>query len=75
MNNPPAHEEFAPDRRLRLACMLLLVGLVVQVATFFWNAPLAFVLFIVVGSLLVAAGVLLYLWTFISRVPVRPREG
>lgn len=63
------------DQRLRRSGMLLLAGLGVQIVTFFWSTPMAFVLFLGVGSLLVAAGVCLFLWTLISKEPTGAQLG
>jgi len=38
----------------------------VEVVTLYWAHPLAFVLFIVLGGALVAAGTLLYLYSIVS---------
>lgn len=48
-------------RRLRLAGLLLGLGLLIEAATLFWPHPTAFLAFLLVGGLLVAAGALLYL--------------
>lgn len=54
-------------RRLRLAGLLVLLGLAVEAVTLLWSHHLAFVLFLALGGLLIAAGVLLYLWSLVSR--------
>ena len=41
-------------------------GLGVQLATFFWNHPVSFFLFLVPGVGLVSAGMLLYLWSVVT---------
>ena len=51
---------------LAQAGLLICTGLVVQVATLFWPHPTAFLAFIGAGGLLVAAGVLRYLWALLS---------
>lgn len=48
-------------RRFKLAGLLLGAGLVVETVTLFWSHPTAFLVFLLLGGLLVAAGVLLYL--------------
>ena len=54
----------APEikRRTRRAGLLIGLGLLVQLLTFIWVHPLAFITFLAVGCPLVAAGVLLYLY-------------
>jgi len=53
-------------RRLRRAGLLVALGLIVETVTLFWPHPTAFLVFLFLGGLLVAAGVLLYLFAIIS---------
>lgn len=53
-------------RRLRLAGGLIIGGLVVQAASLFWNHPLSFIVFVSVGTLLLAAGIVIYLLTIVG---------
>ena len=48
------------ERALRLAGGLIAADLLVQLASFFWNHPLSFIAFAVIGGGLVVAGVALY---------------
>ena len=48
-------------RPLRLSALLIVAGLVVQLASFAWNHPLAFILFGVGGGGLMAAGLGVFL--------------
>ncbi len=48
-------------RRLRLAGLLLTLGLLIEAATLFWSHPTAFLVFLLLGGALVAAGIVLYL--------------
>ena len=57
------------ERRLRWAGFLIAVGLIVQLTTFIWIHPLAFIAFAVIGCPLVAAGVLLFLYSLVSHQP------
>jgi hypothetical protein len=50
-------------RRIRQAGLLIGLGLLVQLLTFVWIHPLAFLTFLTLGCPLVAAGVLLYLYS------------
>jgi hypothetical protein len=54
-------------RRLRLAGILVLAGLLIEVVTLFWEHHLAFVLFLGLGGLLVLSGIVLYLVAISSR--------
>lgn len=58
-------------RRLRLAGILVALGLAVEAATMFWPHPTAFLVFLGLGGLLVAAGVILYLVAIVT-VPAAP---
>lgn len=61
-------------RRLGLAGLLLSLGLLVEAATLFWPHPTAFLAFLLVGGLLVGAGVLLYLFSIASYPAASPRS-
>lgn len=58
--------------RLRLAGVLVALGLVIEAATLLWPHPTAFLVFVLLGGLLVAAGALVYLLTIASQ-PAPPR--
>jgi uncharacterized membrane protein len=60
------------ERKLRLAAVFLLAGLAVQLATLLVTHPLAFLAFTFIGSPLVLAGVVLYLWSVVTHTE---REG
>ncbi len=49
------------QRFLRASSSLIIAGLVVEIASLFWFHPLSFVLFVFVGALLIALGVIVYL--------------
>jgi len=53
-------------RRLQRAGLLVALGLIVETVTLFWPHPTAFLVFLFLGGLLVAAGVLLYLFAIVS---------
>ncbi len=54
------------ESRIRLAGILVGVGLVIQMLTLLWTHPLAFVAFLVLGCPILAAGVLLFLYSLVS---------
>ncbi len=54
------------ERNLRIAGILLLCGLLVTVASLIWKAPLSFLMFAGIGSLLVLLGVAFYLFSLLS---------
>ena len=71
MTNPSQPDSAAPkiERRVRLAALLICVGLLVQLLTLLRIHPLAFMAFILISCPLVVAGVLLYLYSIVSHQP------
>ena len=57
----------ALHRRLKLSSILVSAGLLVEVVTLFWSHPLTFVAFIALGGTLVGMGIVLYLYSIVSR--------
>ncbi len=57
------------DRLLQIASILIIVGLLVEIASLLWFHPLAFVLFVFISASLTALGILVYLASlvFIAR--------
>jgi hypothetical protein len=54
------------QRRMRTSGALVFLGLVIELISLVWSHPTAFVLFLVPGALLMAAGILLYLYSLVS---------
>jgi hypothetical protein len=62
MNEPaPA---IAP--RLRIAGIILIVGLLVIIVSLVWESPLSFLMFAAIGGLFIFAGIALYLLSLVS---------
>jgi uncharacterized membrane protein len=59
-------------RRFRLAALLIALGLIVEAVTLSWAHPTAFLVFLLLGGLLVGAGVLLYLLAIVSPPAASP---
>ena len=55
------------ERRLQLSGILLIMGLLVEALCLLWTRPLAFVLFLSVGGLLLGLGILVFLFSLVSR--------
>jgi hypothetical protein len=53
------------ERSLRIAAILLVAGLLVELFTLNSARPTAFLVFVGVGGLLIAAGIVLYLITLL----------
>jgi hypothetical protein len=54
------------EKRLRLAGVLLIFGLLVEAICLLWARPLAFILLVCGGGLLCAAGIVVYLYSLAS---------
>jgi hypothetical protein len=54
------------SKAFRVSGVLLLLGLCVEAVSLRWVHPIAFILFFVVGGSLIAAGVLLYLYSLVA---------
>ena len=54
------------ERRIRWSGMLIVLGLLLQMLTLLWTHPLAFMCFLTIGCPLVAAGMLLFLYSLVS---------
>lgn len=55
-----------PRRRLSWAAWLIAIGLLIEVVSLIWSHPTAFLLFLAPGAVLVAAGVVLFLWEIVN---------
>jgi len=54
-------------QRLRIAGILIVMGLIVELLTIAWNNPIAFLVFLGVGGLLIFVGMVVYLWSLVSQ--------
>jgi hypothetical protein len=54
------------ERRLRLAGVFLILGLLVEALCLVWKGPLAFLVFLGLGGLLLFAGIVVYLFSLVS---------
>ena len=59
-------DEIKMTSRLRIAGVLVFLGLVVELLTLSWNNPIAFLVFLGIGGLLIALGILFYLLSLVS---------
>lgn len=60
--------ELGISRLLRIASVLIILGLVVEIISFGWIHPLAFVLFAFVCASLIGLGILVYLVSLVFGV-------
>lgn len=56
----------ALEKLLKIAGLILLGGLVVIAVTLLWSHPLSFLISLGVGNVLIAGGVILYLYAIVS---------
>jgi hypothetical protein len=54
------------ERRIRMASLIILLGLLIECVTFAWKSPLAFFLFLIVGCGVAGEGILLFLVSLIA---------
>lgn len=54
------------EKRIRLSGLLLILGLLVELGSLYWSHPTAFLFFLLLGGLLMAAGILIYLLSLVS---------
>jgi hypothetical protein len=55
------------EQRIRWSGILVVTGLLVQLLTMSWSHPLAFMAFLIIGCPMTLAGVLLYLFSLVTR--------
>ena len=61
-------------KRLRLAGILLISGLLVEGICLLWVRPLAFIFLVCVGGLLCAAGIVVFLFSLVSTGEAAPEQ-
>lgn len=57
------------ERRLQISGILLTLSLLVEAVCLLWTRPIAFILFLALGGLLLGGGVALYLYSLVSTGP------
>ena len=58
--------------RLRLAGILLIIGLIIEILSFLWDHPLTFMGFLVIGCAFLGLGIVLFLWTLVTLGKAEP---
>lgn len=54
------------ERRLQISGIMLTLSLLVEALCLFWARPIAFIVFLGLGGLLLGGGVVLYLYSLVS---------
>ena len=57
------------ERRLRICGVLIISGLIIEALSLIWVHALAFILFAVIGGLLIGLGIVIYLYSLVSMPP------
>jgi len=60
----------ALDKRLRFAGVCVALGLLVEALCLLWATPIAFVIFVGIGGLLIFIGIVVYLYSLASTFSV-----
>jgi hypothetical protein len=51
------------EKRRQVAGVFIVLGLVIEALCLIWSTPIAFVIFVAIGGLLMFVGILLYLYS------------
>jgi hypothetical protein len=62
------------EKRLQLAGVLLIIGLLLEAICLLWARPLAFILLVCGGGLLCAAGIAVFLYSLVSTGEETPKR-
>ena len=57
------------DQRLRISASLVLLGLAIELGSLMWHHPLSFVIFVGIGGLAMAAGILFFFYSIVAMPP------
>jgi hypothetical protein len=60
------HLGYSIDRRLRIAGIFVICGLLVEAICLMWARPIAFVVLVAFGGALIGIGVLFFLYSLLS---------
>ncbi|MGE0885350.1 MAG: hypothetical protein AB7P14_17530 [Blastocatellales bacterium] len=66
MNSQPNQKTTKIEKRIRLAGVLLVMGLAVELVTLHWSHPTAFLFFLLLGGTLMGLGIIVYLFSLVS---------
>jgi hypothetical protein len=56
------------EKRRQVAGVFIVLGLVIEALCLLWSTPIAFVIFVAIGGLLVFVGIGLYLYSLVSNL-------
>jgi len=58
--------KFVLNHRLRIAGILIVLGLLIEAWTLHWNSPIGFLVFLGIGGLFIGCGIVIYFLALIS---------
>jgi predicted membrane channel-forming protein YqfA (hemolysin III family) len=56
------------EKRRQVAGVFIVLGLVIEALCLIWPTPIAFVIFVAIGGLLMFVGIVLYLYSLVSNL-------
>ena len=56
------------EKRRQFAGVFIVLGLVIEALCLLWSTPIAFVIFVAIGGLLMFVGIVLYLYSLVSNL-------
>jgi hypothetical protein len=56
------------EKRRQVAGVFIVLGLVIEALCVIWSTPIAFVIFVAIGGLLMFVGIVLYLYSLVSNL-------
>ena len=65
---------FSFDQKLRIAAVLIVVGLIIEAWTLRWNSPIGFLVFLGIGGLFIVCGIFIYLLALVAIAPKNERS-
>jgi hypothetical protein len=61
------------EKRRQVAGILIVLGLVIEALCLIWATPIAFVIFVAIGGLLMFVGIVLFLYSLVFNLEVPER--
>ena len=59
------------EKRRQVAGVLIVLGLVIEALCLIWATPIAFVIFVAIGGLLMFVGIVLFLYSLVFNLEAR----
>jgi hypothetical protein len=56
------------EKGRQVAGVFMVLGLVIEALCLIWSTPIAFVIFVAIGGLLMFVGIVLYLYSLVSKL-------